>query len=99
MNFEKINLEMLIKAYAQLQNKSGIFISILEYNEGLREILKVSKSELIDLVDNYLYLSDFNNNEEIHSTFEILKEKSHEDAQYAVLVIDNEIIEEFYYGI
>lgn len=93
-----VNLEMLIKSYAKTTSENGIFISFLEYDENLKNILNLSNSEMIDLVDSYLYLTDFKDVIEMNELFSRIENESHPDAQYAVLVNGGEIVKEFYYG-
>lgn len=90
-----VDLEMLIKCYAKMNGENGIFLSILEYDDGLASLLNMSHDELNDIVYGYLYLSDFPNKEEARTFFERIEKESHEDAQYAVLVEDGDIVKEF----
>lgn len=95
MKQTKVDLEMLIKCYAKHNGENGIFLSILEYDEDLASLLKLSIDELNEVVYGYLYLSDFRDKEEARAFFERIEKESHPDAQYAVLVENGEIAKEF----
>lgn len=98
MKINELNLEMLIKSYAKMTGKNGVFIKVLEHDANLAKILGLSKTETIDYIDSYLYLTDFNDDNEIEAFFSKIEKESHPDAQYMALVIDGEIVKEFYYG-
>lgn len=95
MKQTNVDLEMLIKCYAKHNGENGIFLSILEYDDGLASLLKLSHDELNELVYGYVYLSDFSDKEEARTFFERIENESHPDAQYTVLVENGEIAKEF----
>ncbi len=95
MKKTELVLEDLIKAYAINAGKDGVFLSILEYSDDLATILKIAKRDLVKYVDGYMYVSNFKNEEKLREFFEKIKTEVHPDAAYVVLVINNEIIEEY----
>ncbi|TPF17992.1 hypothetical protein [Priestia megaterium] len=90
----EVDLGALIKSYTQSTQKDGIFISILESDDNLAHALNLSRDEILNLLYGYLYLTDFNGEEDMENLFNKIVETSHEDSQYMVMVKNGEIIRE-----
>lgn len=90
-----LDLEVLIKSYAKTTSPNGIFISVLENDKNLSKILNVPTKDFFHHVDDYFYLSHFKSKDEANELFNRIENECHPNSQYAVLVLDNEIVREY----